>query len=162
METSTHDQKRPLLVQLIGDCLDLLIQRQHLLNQLWSSRKIKIVKIVVKKKLLDKERATEREHNKASCLRLIWPDWPGRILRPSMISSLLFCRDSLSSLIIRANMMRATNWLVYACVTRTRAGHESCCTSSHLEKLFHSETEPENLIWRRIRAQMKYETLHGI
>lgn len=74
VETSTHDQKRPLLVQLIGDCLDLLIQRQHLLNQLWSSRKIKIVKIVVKKKLLDKERATEREHNKASCLRLIWPD----------------------------------------------------------------------------------------
>lgn len=40
---------------------------------------------------------------------------PGSTLRPCMISRLRGCTEILSSHINRANMMRATNWLVYAC-----------------------------------------------
>ncbi len=40
---------------------------------------------------------------------------PGSALRPCMISRLRGCTEILSSHISRANMMRATNWLVYAC-----------------------------------------------
>lgn len=41
VETPAHDQKRSLLIQLIGDGLNLLIQCQHLLYQLWQSKKKK-------------------------------------------------------------------------------------------------------------------------
>lgn len=42
VETSTHNQERPLLVELVGDGLDLLVQRQHLVNQVWWGRKIQM------------------------------------------------------------------------------------------------------------------------
>lgn len=41
-------------------------------------------------------------------------DSPGKDLRPRMISCLLFCREIRSSDIIKPNITREMNWLVYA------------------------------------------------
>lgn len=58
----------------------------------------------------------EDKENKDLKVRKVWV-WniPGKDLKPWMISFLLFCSEIRSSDIIKPNITREMNWLVYAC-----------------------------------------------